>query len=106
MHTDTRCIYVLFAGTCGSSGLSGDGSAATNARLSDPLGVALDTLSNVYIGDQSNHYVRKVTVSTGIISNIAGTSQSEWAQSVILSYSYGFCTLVLVYSTLLTSRTM
>ena len=33
-------------------------------------------LGNVYIADSSNHRVRKVTVSTGIITTIAGSSTS------------------------------
>ena len=30
----------------------------------------------MYIGDESNHRIRKVTVSTGIITTIAGSSTS------------------------------
>lgn len=30
-------------------------------------------LGNVYIADRSNNRVRKVTISTGIISNLAGS---------------------------------
>ncbi len=30
----------------------------------------------MYIGDQNNHRIRKVTMSTGIITSIAGSSSS------------------------------
>ena len=33
-------------------------------------------LGNVYIGDRFNHRIRKVTVSTGIITTVAGSSTS------------------------------
>ncbi len=33
----------------------------------------------MYIADQSNHRVRKVTVSTGIITLIAGTGTSSYS---------------------------
>ena len=105
MRTDTQCMYVLCTGN-GELGFSGDGSAATNAQMGWPHGIAVDTSGNIYIADIEYSRIRKVTVSTGIITTVAGTTQSEWAQSVILSNAYGFCTLVLVYSTLLTSRTM
>ncbi len=42
--------------------------------LSDFLNVSL--LGNVYIADLFNQRIRKVTVSTGIISTIAGSSTS------------------------------
>ena len=34
------------------------------------------SLGNVYIADTNNHRIRKVTISTGIISTIAGSSTS------------------------------
>jgi uncharacterized membrane protein YbhN (UPF0104 family) len=33
----------------------------------------------VYIGDTGNHRIRKVTVSTGIITTIAGTGTSSFS---------------------------
>jgi sugar lactone lactonase YvrE len=60
------------AGT-GTAGSTGDGAAATSARLSSPYGVSLDASDNVYIADTSNHKIRMVTAATGIITTVAGS---------------------------------
>jgi sugar lactone lactonase YvrE len=54
-------------------GYSGDGDLATLAELANPIGLALDSSNNLYIVDQQNYRIRKVTTSTGIITTIAGT---------------------------------
>ena len=36
-------------------------------------------LGNVYIADQYNHRIRKVTISTGIITTYAGTGTSSYS---------------------------
>jgi hypothetical protein len=71
-------IITTFAGT-GSATFSGDGGAATSAALKYPHGVCLDSTGNVYIADYSNHRIRKVTVSTGIITTIAGTGSTTFS---------------------------
>jgi uncharacterized protein (TIGR03437 family) len=55
----------------GLAGYAGDGGAATEARLNLPSGIALDSSGNMYIADQGNKVVRRVT-SGGLITTIAG----------------------------------
>lgn len=70
--TATSGVISTVAGT-GTAGYSGDGAAATSALLYAPIGVAVDKTGNVYIADNGNHCIRKITISTGKISTIAGT---------------------------------
>ena len=87
-------IISTIAGT-GTGSYSGDNGAATSATLTYPRGVGLDTAGNVYIADTDNHRVRKVTISTGIITTIAGTGASSYsgdngpATSATLYYPFG-----------------
>lgn len=60
------------AGT-GTSGFSGDGGAATDARLNTPVDVDCDGAGNLYVCDRDNHCVRRVTVPGGVITTVAGT---------------------------------
>lgn len=69
---DTAGIITTIAGT-GAAGYNGDGIAATSAQLNLPFEVAVDTLGNVYISDNTNHRIRKIAAGSGIISTIAGT---------------------------------
>ena len=55
----------------GTAGFSGDNGPATSASLYQPSGVAVDSSGNLYISDQDNCRVRKV--SSGTITTIAGT---------------------------------
>src|SRR5258708_7560869 len=55
----------------GTSAFSGDNGAAAKASLSDPLGLAVDTVGNFYIADTSSPRVGRVDIS-GIITTVAG----------------------------------
>ena len=57
----------------GYAGYAGDGGSALSAQTYWPLGIALDSSDNFYFSENGNHRVRKVTVSTGIISTVAGS---------------------------------
>ena len=67
------------SGATGTSSYSGDNGAATSATLYYPQGVGLDTAGNVYIADTNNHRIRKVTISTGIITTFAGTGTGSYS---------------------------
>lgn len=64
-------IITTVAGT-GTGGYNGDDIAATTAQLNEPRGVAVDKFGHLFIADQANNRVRQITLSTGIISTIAG----------------------------------
>jgi len=61
------------AGTPGTSGYGGDGSAPTSALLANPLCVAFDSQGDYYISDYKNNRIREVQASTGAIITVAGT---------------------------------
>ena len=56
------------------AGFGGDGGLATRAKLSAPVGLAMDLRGNLYIADRDNHRVRMVNPA-GVITTVAGTGQ-------------------------------
>ncbi len=67
---NTSGIISTVAGN-NAAGYSGDGGAATNAKLNSPQGIAFDVAGNMYIADHDNHRIRKVSTA-GIITTFAG----------------------------------
>jgi sugar lactone lactonase YvrE len=72
----TNGIITTFAGA--GLGGAGDGGPATNASLSLPTGVALDSTGNLYIADRNHARIRKVDTN-GIISTVAGNGAATYA---------------------------
>ena len=60
-----------FAGKSGASG-SSDGAGA-EARFATPRGIAIDAKGNLYVADEGNSNIRKIT-SAGIVSTLAGAA--------------------------------
>ena len=68
-------IITTVAGT-GSSGDTGDGGPATDAELNEPRGIFKDG-TDLYIADTKNHRIRKIDLSTNIITTIAGGGDQD-----------------------------
>jgi sugar lactone lactonase YvrE len=64
--------YISTVAGDGTAGFSGDGGTASSAQLDNPGGVAIDADGNLYVADADNDRVRKVEISTGNISTVAG----------------------------------
>jgi len=62
-----------------TEGYSGDGGLATNAMLSYPDSIAVDSSGNLYIADSVNNRIRKVTASSGIITTVAGNGTAGYS---------------------------
>ncbi len=71
-------IITTVAGN-GTIGYSGDNGLATSAELSGPVSVSTDTFGNVFVADEYNSAIRKIEISTGIITTIAGNG--SWGYS-------------------------
>jgi trimeric autotransporter adhesin len=78
----------------GVAGYSGDGGAATAARLGTPHQLTVDASGNLHIADYDNNVVRKVNAA-GTISTIAGTGSVGYtgdggaATAATLNHPYG-----------------
>ncbi len=106
-------IISNIAGCCGTDGYNGDGIQATSAQLYYPHAAAADSsgncsvlswfhdtfhdifnVGNIYIADDGNGRIRKVTISTGIITTFAGTGSHGYsgdggaATSAMIQYPY------------------
>jgi sugar lactone lactonase YvrE len=64
----------LVAGT-GAIGFSGDGGPATLAKIFEPTGIVIDSAGNLFISDEHNNRIRKITPD-GTISTVAGNATS------------------------------
>jgi hypothetical protein len=71
-RVDTAGHITTIAGT-GTQGFDGDGGQASAALLDSPQGLAVNS-SSLYIADTHSHRIRKVDLSSGVITTIAGSS--------------------------------
>lgn len=65
------------AGT-GTPGYNGDGILAINAQIYYPSALAFDAAGDLYFTDRNNSRIRKITMTTGFISTVAGTGTAGY----------------------------
>jgi secreted PhoX family phosphatase len=81
-------IITTVAGN-GTSGFAGDGGSATNARLNDPYGVAVDASGNLFVADDGNDRIRRIApggAGSSLVANQAGNYR------VIVTTPFGMVT--------------
>jgi streptogramin lyase len=74
-RVDGRTKLISTVVGCGKEGFSGDGGSATKAELRQPHSIQFDGKGCLYICDIGNNRIRKVDLSTGMISTFAGTGE-------------------------------
>jgi len=79
-------LVSTFAGT-GQEGVQNG--AAGVAQFHNPFGVATDSSDNVYVADENNHMIRKITPQ-GVVSTYAGTGQAGHRDGAGVSAQFEF----------------
>ncbi|MBT5832551.1 MAG: hypothetical protein HOH77_20365, partial [Candidatus Latescibacteria bacterium] len=57
----------------------GENIPATDVGLDLPLGISLDAQGNIFIADTENHRIRRVDITTGNITTVAGTGEAGFS---------------------------
>ena len=69
-------VYTIAGTPSNNGGFSGDNGLGSTAQLNFPVSLAIDSAGlNLYIADYFNHRIRKVSLFTGVITTVAGSSK-------------------------------
>jgi sugar lactone lactonase YvrE len=71
-------VITTIVGT-GAGGFRGDGGQAVNAQIDCPAGLALDAAGNLYLCDTGNGRIRRVNLTTGVITTVAGNGSGHYS---------------------------
>jgi DNA-binding beta-propeller fold protein YncE len=72
---DARTGIISTVAGIGIAGYSGDGGAATRARIGAPTAIRFDRAGNLYFTDRACHVVRRVDAQSGLITTVAGVGR-------------------------------
>jgi hypothetical protein len=77
-------VVTTLAGTGSAGSANGTG---TSASFNNPYGITTDG-TNLYVSDTYNHLIRKIVISTGVVTTLAGTGSSGSANGTGTSASF------------------
>lgn len=86
--------FISTVGGTGIRGIYGDNGPATKAMIGRTTDIAVDSKDNIYIVDDGNNRIRKIS-KTGVITTIAGTGDEGYsedgtlAKDCLTKYPYG-----------------
>jgi streptogramin lyase len=72
-RVDAKTAIISTVAGTGKSGFFGDGGPASKAQLNQPHSIQFDSHGDLYICDIGNNRIRKVDMTSGIITTFAGT---------------------------------
>jgi len=78
----TGVVTTLAGSSSGNTDATG-----TSASFNNPMGITTDG-TNLYVADSSNHRIRKIVISTGAVTTVAGTGSSGSANGTGTSASF------------------
>jgi hypothetical protein len=79
-------VVTTLAGSGVSGAADGTGTAAT---FNQPFGITTDG-TNVYVADMNNHKVRKIVISSGVVTTLAGSGASGAADGTGTAATFSF----------------
>ena len=86
-------VVTTLAGSGAGGGTNGTGTAAT---FNYPVGICIDsTNTNLYVADSGGHLIRKIVISSGVVTTLAGTGTAGGTNGTGTGASfnapYGIC---------------
>jgi DNA-binding beta-propeller fold protein YncE len=67
---DSESERIFHVAGTGETGYTGDGGPAKTAKLAGPKGIAVAPNGDLYLADTENHAIRRIDMSTGIITTV------------------------------------
>ncbi len=82
---NTSGIITTIAGTGSSAGFNGDDIPATDARISNVGGLVADAAGDIYLSLGVHRRVRKIDMTTGLITTVIGNGSSGFDTEPVLA---------------------